>query len=722
MFKVHGMKREQDIFAKLSELCSLPGYIHAIAYFCFRDTVYNADKIVEENTWDFPPVKNRLIRTELTALIGLMIKKEIDYCIPTKKTLIEYVETTESLLQDIHNSLQFKSLEEISVTKDSSEGLFKKNIIRESSFYAAESAYPFQYLDFSSKKYKNDNDWLLRNKGFSIANAVDVVRTVGDIFDSRIASILASVKKAPHDKQSFLSMFTFTIQEVGQHSRLPIPLIGNVINAFALPAEERNQNFQAFDDFNVIHSQFPLIPIDNGKFIMFLIYSLTESLFDAPFYWMRKDEGYLETAMQNRGKFTEEFSGERLEAVFGKDNVHRNVNIIKNRKQREGEIDVLVIFGDRIIIVQAKSKKMTLEARRGSYKRVREDFQSSIQGSYNQGIQCANLLIDKSHKLVEKDSNGTTIREITIDDIKEVYIFCVVSDHYPSLAFQANNFLAYKKTNIIQLPFIMDVFTLDVMAEMLSSPLRFLSYVNRRVNYFDKLIANHETTILAYHLKFNLWIDNKYNAALVEDDIAEELHEAMGSRRAGFPGKKAPEGILTHFVDTYWWRLVESIEKNPNPAAINMGFFLLKISDSSIRKINIFVEKIAAQAKLDFKNKDFTFDSISHKSGITFHCNSAPVERSSRWLERHCAIRKYSRKAYTWFGICIFPDSALPRFMIELSYQWERDAGMDRMVAMLSYKNKRTSSNPQQIQKNKIGRNDPCPCGSGRKYKKCCLK
>jgi uncharacterized protein YecA (UPF0149 family) len=22
----------------------------------------------------------------------------------------------------------------------------------------------------------------------------------------------------------------------------------------------------------------------------------------------------------------------------------------------------------------------------------------------------------------------------------------------------------------------------------------------------------------------------------------------------------------------------------------------------------------------------------------------------------------------------------------------------------------------------KVGRNDPCPCGSGRKYKKCCLR
>lgn len=26
------------------------------------------------------------------------------------------------------------------------------------------------------------------------------------------------------------------------------------------------------------------------------------------------------------------------------------------------------------------------------------------------------------------------------------------------------------------------------------------------------------------------------------------------------------------------------------------------------------------------------------------------------------------------------------------------------------------------IKENKIGRNDPCPCGSGKKYKKCCGK
>lgn len=33
------------------------------------------------------------------------------------------------------------------------------------------------------------------------------------------------------------------------------------------------------------------------------------------------------------------------------------------------------------------------------------------------------------------------------------------------------------------------------------------------------------------------------------------------------------------------------------------------------------------------------------------------------------------------------------------------------------------SSVPQpQLGSPKVGRNDPCPCGSGKKYKKCCME
>jgi len=35
--------------------------------------------------------------------------------------------------------------------------------------------------------------------------------------------------------------------------------------------------------------------------------------------------------------------------------------------------------------------------------------------------------------------------------------------------------------------------------------------------------------------------------------------------------------------------------------------------------------------------------------------------------------------------------------------------------------NQPTATNQPIVKEKKIGRNDPCPCGSGKKYKKCCL-
>ena len=33
-----------------------------------------------------------------------------------------------------------------------------------------------------------------------------------------------------------------------------------------------------------------------------------------------------------------------------------------------------------------------------------------------------------------------------------------------------------------------------------------------------------------------------------------------------------------------------------------------------------------------------------------------------------------------------------------------------------------SGAQPKERQKKKVGRNDPCTCGSGKKYKKCCGK
>ena len=45
-----------------------------------------------------------------------------------------------------------------------------------------------------------------------------------------------------------------------------------------------------------------------------------------------------------------------------------------------------------------------------------------------------------------------------------------------------------------------------------------------------------------------------------------------------------------------------------------------------------------------------------------------------------------------------------------------------KLKGIYAHCKKRNFSPKQPIQVPKVGRNDPCPCGSGKKYKKCCLR
>jgi hypothetical protein len=85
------------------------------------------------------------------------------------------------------------------------------------------------------------------------------------------------------------------------------------------------------------------------------------------------------------------------------------------------------------------------------------------------------------------------------EELKEIYVFCVVSDHYPALSFQARQFLKFETNSVIPHPFVLDIFTLDTIAEMLDSPILFLSYINRRASYQKRVYAAHELTVLSYH-------------------------------------------------------------------------------------------------------------------------------------------------------------------------------------------------------------------------------
>ncbi|WP_149215883.1 hypothetical protein [Francisella orientalis] len=106
-----------------------------------------------------------------------------------------------------------------------------------------------------------------------------------------------------------------------------------------------------------------------------------------------------------------------------------------------------------------------------------------------------------------------------------------MSEHYPSLIFQSRQFLNYEKSSVIRPPFVMDVFLLDVMAEMLANPLYFLSYINKRTSYIEEFLSSSEITILSFHLKNNLYLEDDINLVALDESIVYDLDSALYVRK-----------------------------------------------------------------------------------------------------------------------------------------------------------------------------------------------
>ena len=287
-------------------------------------------------------------------------------------------------------------------------------------------------------------------------------------------------------------------------------------------------------------------------------------------------------------------------------------------------------------------------------------------------------------------------------------------------AFQAGQFLAPEVSEEIPAPLITDIFTLDVMTEMLETPILLLSYVKRRAGYQEKIYAGHELTILSYHLKRNLWFEKQLDMIQLGDDIAADLDIAMMVRREGAPGPRTPDGILTRVKGTRVGEIVKAIESRPDPGTINLGFTLLMLAEDAVVTLSNAIDTMARRSATDGCHHDLTMPMGESGDGLTVHCNTYPIPFAGSKLEEHSLLRKYRARAARWYGICIAPDASL-RFGVNLEFAWEPDRKMEEVISAYPGHGSFANMSIPDGRRRKIGRNDPCPCGSGRKFKKCCM-
>lgn len=715
-------RSEQEVLAEIQTLCTRPGYVHAVATLCFRDnTLIYAERLTEADMRDRFD-SSRLLRTEINTLLGLMLKAPIDWTLPSPDLLGEYVSASDRLLQELHDAMSGSFSLGAALTAlargEHVNPFDSGDAMREPIFYAAESAYNFQYLDLASQRYAADSDWLQPNVGFTIVQACAVADAADRFLTNRFPIFMDSLRALPPEQWTMVPAFSVTPAEVAAYAGLEAELVERILLRFTVPDGDTNPRFASLQDFNQITAT-PLLRLPNGEFALLQNYALAEAIYDSPFYWMQDDKAYRQHRDRHRGEFTENLVAERLETVFGADRVFTNIDIWQG-KTKVAEIDVLVLWADRAIIVQAKAKRLTIEGRKGNDQVIRDDFKKSVQDAYDQGLTCAECLGDLRYRLARADSST-----VELPDITEIFMFCVVSDHYPALSFQTRQFLKARVVERVRAALVCDVFLIDVLAELLSTPLQFLSYIARRTRYADRLLAAQELTILAYHLKHNLWLEDSTSMMQLAEDFTPGLDIAMAARRRGIEGDATPEGFMARFEGKTLGRIVQEIERRPEPAVLDQGFQLLEMSGDAFDNLSRMVDRQARRSAQDGKPHDVTvmFDDAS---GLTIVCSGEPDGDAAQRLALLCTRRKYKQRADRWFGMCLAQGNAQLRFGLRLSDPWERDDVLEAATAKMLEPTRPELAYERAFRGGrmhpKVGRNEPCPCGSGRKFKKCCIE
>jgi hypothetical protein len=251
------MRSEQEIFDELTTLCTSGGYVHALAALCFRDTIvgFSGEMRTEDMARLFS--WSRLIRTELTTLMGLMLRAPIDFALPPQETISKYGASSDQLLEELHQAMvraAHGSLDPKKLADPKLNSLTNGDVLREVIFYGGESAYTFQYRDFAPLKYAADAQWLEDNRGLDLHMARVVVKNLTDLLNGRVIATLGELRGKPTDEWTMLSGFTFSCAEIAGLTGLSFKTVTGIVEAFCAPSENANTGFTSLHASNAAYA------------------------------------------------------------------------------------------------------------------------------------------------------------------------------------------------------------------------------------------------------------------------------------------------------------------------------------------------------------------------------------------------------------------------------------------------------------------------------------
>lgn len=386
------------------------------------------------------------------------------------------------------------------------------------------------------------------------------------------------------------------------------------------------------------------------------------------------------------------------------------------------ENDLLITYENYLFIVEVKA---------GSFPQTPpiNDFEAHIK-AYTKLAQEADSQCTRTIRYINEhqpasfyDAEKNKKFEISrLSDYKEVYSFSVTVDNFNDFAAKAEklNFITLSSKTIV-----ISYDDLMVYEKYFDSPIYFLHFLKQRKIAIDipQIALNDELDHLGMYLSHNMYSitasefpeEHMVNWHGFRQDLDNYFCKLyLPELNAIKPMQEIPEEIT---------EIIQILEGETDENRIDTAHFLLNLS---------------SEAKNDFCR------------GIHHALRRQPeigrmVEISAFGEIKYClfismpgikVMSTKERQDYVW--ATIVGDESMPIMWIDLDYDKDRKlrnakgkqcdycdipiGEIDRLkVLSVEITKSRIESFRRQYHR-KVGRNDPCPCGSGKKYKKCCIQ
>jgi SEC-C motif-containing protein len=695
------------LIGQIEAITRKPGFIYTLAIILLRDLFYAPDDAADRN-WN-----EHLNFQELTLLVGLLVKGSIDITVPTEEESANRFEDVYRLFDQLHKESHKYFLGELEAHIKSGKQFEKPEenyrrvmgagpMVTEPIYYGGSGGYDFQYLDFAVDKYQQDATWIAQHIGISISDLSRIARDLKRLHEYRF-NTQPDLRSKDFSEvcAAALSVFCFEEKDIQQFGNEAVKAF---IKAFSLVPGNANAKLESLGQFNQLQAN-PIVQLMDGRYFVPIGFNLSEAIYESPFYWMNKDASYRGKALQHRGQFAEDVTANLLRKVFGTATVYKNIEIKQSKGLTVTDIDVLAIVGNKAVIAQVKSKRMTELAKSGDEGMLLADFKLAIQEAYDQSLLSRQAILGRGSKLFVEG------KEIHLSEsIDDAYVLCITLDHYPAVMHQLDAFLI--KGSDDPFPVALSIFDLDILTFYLADPFEFAYYLRQRIMLSDYYKADSEMSLLGFHIKHKLFKKDKADWEMLDNSFAQLIDANYPVMRSSVPRTPAANKLFPKWRNEEFQRLVDEVKIAGEPGFTDAVFLLYDLAGNGADQLIDMLKVVKQKTVADGQTHDARMVFAEGASGTTILADRSPLVLEERLLPL-AKMAKYKSKANTWLAFgCLAESDRLVDAMAFSKATWKYDPTLEELA-------KHFKGTPMRPSGKKIGRNEKCPCNSGKKFKYC---